>query len=131
MPGLTSGLCIKIQLVFQRDRRILAADKIIITVIYPPQRAGPGKNHSIGVISHHQVFQRVFMIQVNITQHAILNVVLKQVDDFGIPGEKIGAFHYQIRPEQHSGFTVGGAVRLSENHLIAGHHCMPDTCCQR
>ena len=70
------------------------------------------------------------MIQVNITQHAVLDVVLEQIDDFRIPGQEIGAFHNQIRPEQHPRFAVGDAVRLGEYRLVADHHCMPDTCRQ-
>ena len=67
------------------------------------------------------------MIQVNITQHAVLDVVLEQIDDFRIPGQEIGAFHNQIRPEQHACLAVGDAVRLGEYHLVADHHRMPDT----
>ena len=127
MPGLASGLCIEIKLVFQRDRRVLTGHEIIITVINAPQWAGLRKDYGVWVIGSHQVFQRVFVVQVNITQHAVLDVVLKQIDDFRIPGQEIGAFHNQVRPEQHACFAVGGAVRLSEHHLIAGHHRMSDT----
>lgn len=43
MPGLASCLCIEIQLVFQRDRRILAGDKMIIFVINPRNGLGREK----------------------------------------------------------------------------------------
>ena len=36
MPGLASRLCIEIQPVFQRDRRILTSYEIIIVVINAP-----------------------------------------------------------------------------------------------
>ncbi len=58
------------------------------------------------------------MVQVNITQHAVLDVVLKQIDDFRIPGQKIGAFHNQVRPEQHACLAVGSAVRLGDLPLL-------------
>ncbi|CQM13649.1 Uncharacterised protein [Salmonella enterica subsp. enterica serovar Typhimurium str. DT104] len=104
---------------------------MIIFVINPPQRTWAGKNQRIGVIGFHQFFQGIFVIEVNIPQHTVLDVVLKQVNDFRIPGQEIGAFHNQIRPEQHTCLAVGDAVRLGKNHLIAGHHRMPDPGRQR
>ncbi len=92
MPGFSATLCVQIQLVFQRNRRILTGYEIIIAVINAPQRTGTGKNQRVGIRGGHQLLQRVFVVQVNIPHHAVLHIILEKIGDFRITRQKVSAF---------------------------------------